>query len=99
MYVGVDIVSHPVRDTRAHGYRTKTVAISGDKGRNVAALAPAHRTHAILVHHALGDEIVDAGDHVRVVAQTEIAYVQGPEFLAISGRAAIIWLQHQRSFG
>src|SRR5215471_4194034 len=52
MYVGVDIVSHPVGDTRADTYCLEPVAVTCDECRDVSALAPPHRPDAVLVHHA-----------------------------------------------
>src|SRR5579883_456737 len=90
--VGVHIVRRPVGDARADRYRAKTVAISRDKRRNVTALAPAHRAYAILIYHALCDQVVYARDHIRVIAQSQIADIERPKLFSVSRRAPVIRL-------
>ena len=61
MNIGVDVVGHPVRDAGTNRDRFEAIRVLGrQERRDVAALAPTHRAHAIAVDHALRDEMVDA---------------------------------------
>ena len=83
--VRIHVVGHPVGDSRAHRDSLEAVARCRDERGNVSALAPAHRAHALLVHPALGDQRIYPGNHIGIIADAEIANVQGAEFLAVTG--------------
>src|SRR5579872_1912717 len=88
--VRVDVVSHPVGNSGAHRDSAEAVAERGDERGDVAALAPTHGADALWVNEALRDEVIDAGNHVSVIAHAEIADVERPEFRAVARRAAIV---------
>ena len=99
MDIGIDVVRHPVRDSGAHGNRFETIAETGDEGRDVAALAPAHGADSVLIHHAFADQVIDAGDDIGIVADAQVADIERAEVGAVAGRAAIVRLQKQRAAG
>ena len=73
--------------------------LSDDVVRNagdVAALAPAHAADLRGIDPALGDQVVDAREHVPRVADAEVADVQLAELLAVAGAAAVVDLENQR---
>src|SRR6185437_3471788 len=78
--VRVDVVSHSFEYSGDHRDSAEAVAECGDERGNVAALAPAHGADALRVNEALRDQIIDAGNHVGVIAHAEIADVERAEF-------------------
>jgi len=83
--VRIHVIRHPVGNSCAHRYCLEAVARRRDERGNVPALAPAHRPNPLLIHGALRDQRIHAGNDVRIISDSEIAYIQRAEFLSVPG--------------
>ena len=94
LHVALGVHADPVHGAGAGADGLEAVGVGQDPVGPVATGAPSERAHAVAVHDALGDEVVDAG-HDVVEAQGEVvADDVGAVGVAVVGGAPVVGLEH-----
>src|SRR5205823_10944088 len=83
--------------SRAHGGRLEAARLRDGPGREVAAVAVAQDAELVLVGHTQGDDVIDAGHQVAVVAAAPIFVVGLEELHAVAAAAARVRAQHRET--
>src|SRR6185503_7597488 len=77
-----------VNDRRAADDCFEAIGLAFDKAGHLAAVAIAHQGHASCVDWIVSENVGDAGQHVLIIASTEVVLVGCCELDAVVGRTA-----------
>ncbi len=89
------VFAHLVDDRRAADYGAEAVGLALDEAGHLSAVAVADERHLVGVDGEFGEDGVDAGHDVLIVAASEIVFVGGGEGGSVPGAASGIGLEER----